>query len=104
MNLGRVIMTLPDRDFDTTESAATWSALLEAGFELNFSTENGVVAECDRFIIATGWRYTFPASDDAVSAYRRMQPTPSFSDPYRTGTLRWATTAPCTFQVGILRG
>ena len=77
----RVLMPLPDRDFDTTESAVTWAALVGAGYQVDFATENGMVAACDRFLIGKGWRYTFPASEEAVTAYRRMEHDPRFQNP-----------------------
>src|ERR1700733_11187828 len=83
MTFPRVVMPLPDRDFDTTESAMTWAALVGAGCQVDFATENGAVAACDRFLVGKGWRYSFPASDEAVRAYRRMERHPRFQNPIR---------------------
>jgi putative intracellular protease/amidase len=77
----RVLMPLPDSDFDTTESALTWAALVDAGYQVDFATETGAVAACDRFLVGKGWRYTFPASEEAVTAYRRMEGDPRFQNP-----------------------
>ena len=35
----RVLLTLPDQDFDVTEVAAPWAVLREAGHEVVFATE-----------------------------------------------------------------
>ncbi|MCE0761440.1 type 1 glutamine amidotransferase domain-containing protein [Pseudonocardia kujensis] len=79
----RIVLPLPDRDFDTTESAVSWAAFVDAGFEVAFATEHGDVGECDPFLLGTGWRYTLPAGPEAVAAYRRMQADPAFLKPIR---------------------
>jgi len=35
----RVLMPLPDRDFDVTEVAVPWRVLSEAGYQVVFATE-----------------------------------------------------------------
>ena len=47
MTRGKVLMPLPDRDFDTTETAVPHRRLMDAGYEVVFTTENGDVAACD---------------------------------------------------------
>ena len=37
----RVLVPLPDADFDTTEVAVPWRLLTEAGHEVVFATERG---------------------------------------------------------------
>ena len=37
----RIWMPLPDRDFDTTETAVPWKVLTRAGCEVIFATEAG---------------------------------------------------------------
>jgi len=48
----RVVMPLPDRDFDPTEAAVTWNLIREAGHEVVFATENGVRPEADPIMIS----------------------------------------------------
>lgn len=44
----RVLVPLPDRDFDTTEVAVPWQRLTDAGHEVVFATEGGGSApRCD---------------------------------------------------------
>jgi hypothetical protein len=59
--------SLPDRDFDTTESSVVWDALDPAGHEVVFATENGAAAECDRHLLGPGWHNTFPAEPAVVA-------------------------------------
>ncbi|MBX3186430.1 MAG: DJ-1/PfpI family protein [Labilithrix sp.] len=49
--MARVLMPLPDRDFDPTESAVPWKVLTRAGHEVVFATEGGAVAACDPLLI-----------------------------------------------------
>ena len=44
----RVLLPLPDRDFDVTEVAAPWAVLREAGHEVVFATEKaGTIPAAD---------------------------------------------------------
>ena len=44
----RVVMPLPDVDFDTTEVAVPWRLLTDAGHTVTFATEHGGSAPaCD---------------------------------------------------------
>jgi len=47
----RVVIPLPDRDFDTTEVAVPWRVLRDAGHEVVFATERGEVAACDPLLL-----------------------------------------------------
>lgn len=37
----RILIPLPDRDFDTTEVSVPWRLLKDAGHEVIFATERG---------------------------------------------------------------
>jgi putative intracellular protease/amidase len=44
----RVLIPLPDKDFDVTEVAVLWRVLLDAGHQVVFATEDGGnPPECD---------------------------------------------------------
>lgn len=77
----RVVIPLPDRDFDTTEAALSWATFVRSGCEVTFATEHGRVAECDRHLLSGGWFSPLPASRQAVAAYREMIATPQFRSP-----------------------
>lgn len=49
--MARVLLPLPDRDFDPTEAAVPWKLLTGAGHEVVFATERGAVAACDPLLI-----------------------------------------------------
>ncbi|MFC9238081.1 type 1 glutamine amidotransferase domain-containing protein [Streptomyces decoyicus] len=45
----RVLMPVPDRDFDVTEVAVPWRLLTDAGHQVVFATERaGTRPACDR--------------------------------------------------------
>ncbi|SER83391.1 type 1 glutamine amidotransferase domain-containing protein [Lentzea albida] len=47
----RVLMPLPDRDFDVTEVAVPWRLLTDAGHEVVFATERGGPAQADPLLL-----------------------------------------------------
>jgi putative intracellular protease/amidase len=47
----RILIPLPDRDFDVTEVAVPWKLLTEAGHLVVFSTERGEVAAADQRLL-----------------------------------------------------
>lgn len=81
VNAYRVIMPLPDRDFDTTESALSWKTFVEAGIEVTFATEHGAIPRCDPYLLSSGWFNPLPAQGAAVAAYREMLARPEYNRP-----------------------
>ena len=49
--MARVLLPLPDRDFDVTEVAVPWKLLTEAGHEVVFATEHGSAPEADPLLL-----------------------------------------------------
>jgi putative intracellular protease/amidase len=77
----RVVVPLPDRDFDTAESALSWATFVQSGCEVTFATEHGRVAACDQRLLSGGYFNPLPASPQAVAAYREMTSSPQFRSP-----------------------
>lgn len=77
----RVVMPLPDNDFDTTEAAVSWKAFVQGGCEVTFATEHGRVAACDQRLLSSGWFHPLPAHEEAVVAYDEMIQTAAFLSP-----------------------
>jgi putative intracellular protease/amidase len=48
----RILIPLPERDFDPTEAAVSWRILVEAGFEVEFATPRGLPAEADPLMLS----------------------------------------------------
>ena len=47
----KVIIPLPDKDFDTTEVSIPWKHFIEAGLQVTFSTETGHVGQTDQRLL-----------------------------------------------------
>jgi putative intracellular protease/amidase len=77
----RILLPLPDRDFDTTEAAALWDAATSAGHEVVFATEHGAIPTCDPHLLGPGWRNPRPAKPHVVEMYRRMTADPHYFRP-----------------------
>ncbi|MER7556391.1 type 1 glutamine amidotransferase domain-containing protein [Nocardioides sp. NPDC126508] len=77
----RVVIPLPDTDFDTTEAAVSWRRFTDAGFTVTFATETGKVARCDQRLLKSGWFNPLPAGPEARAAYDAMIASPEFSAP-----------------------
>lgn len=95
--MGTVLIPLPDRDFDPTEVAVSWSVLAGDGHRVVFATETGVPGVADD-IMVTGrgldlWSalpvlgsiplvgLALRANTDGRDAYRRMLRSPEFQSP-----------------------
>lgn len=78
----RVLLPLPDRDFDTTEVAVPWQLITEAGHEVVFATENGGAApECDPRLLTGVLFGQFGAEPEPIEFYRRLERDAGFTKP-----------------------
>ncbi len=78
----RLLVPLPDRDFDVTEVAVPWRILRDAGFEICFATEAGGTApQCDPLLLAGVIFGQLGARPEAVAFYREMETDPAFCAP-----------------------
>ncbi len=97
--MARVLIPIPDRDFDPTEVAVTWRVLRERGHAITFATESGAVGRADD-IMVTGrgldpWSAVpvlnrfrlvgnlLGANADGRAAYAAMRDDPKFRAPKR---------------------
>lgn len=78
----RILLPLPDRDFDTTEVAVPWQLLTEAGHSVVFATEKGdAVPQCDPLLLRGVLFGRLGARADAVAAYENLIDAPEFRSP-----------------------
>jgi putative intracellular protease/amidase len=90
----RVLIPLPQRDFDPSEVAVSWSVLRGAGISVAFATPRGTRARADDVIL--GWRGLtvlgpfLRANRTARAAYRRLEKDPAFGAPLSYADLRAA--------------
>ena len=97
--MSKVIIPLPDRDFDTTEVAVPWSALRRSGHEVVFATEHGAVAECDPLLLSGVVFGRLGAGSEAKDLYGLMTDAPEFLSP-----ISWGDVEPSDFDGLILPG
>lgn len=50
--MAKILIPLPDRDFDVTEVAVPWKLAIKAGHEVVFATEAGAKAACDPLLLS----------------------------------------------------
>ncbi len=95
----RVLVPLPDRDFDVTEVSVPWRALTAAGHEVVFATEEGARPEADPRLLTGVIFGQLGAKPDAVAAYRLLERDAAFERP-----LRWRDIDPEAFDALVLPG
>jgi putative intracellular protease/amidase len=78
----KVLVPLPDTDFDTTEVAVPWRLLTEAGHEVVFATENGGSApSCDQRLLDGVLFGKLGAYPEPIEFYDEMTGTAAFQSP-----------------------
>src|SRR3954471_10919683 len=96
----RVLIPLPDRDFDTTEVAVPWRLLTECGHEVTFATEvGGTTPECDPKLLTGVIAGQLGAEPEPIAFYREMAATPDFRSP-----VAWADVEPARYDGPVLPG
>jgi putative intracellular protease/amidase len=81
--MARILMPLPDRDFDVTEVAVPWKLLTEAGHEVVFATEDGATPACDPKLLTGVIFGKLGARPEAIAFYRELEASPAFVNPRR---------------------
>lgn len=99
----KVLMPIPSKDFDPTETAIPWSLLTEAGVTVVFGTPDGIPGQCDERML-TGkdlgvLKGLLAANRAAFAAYNRMATSTEFMKP-----LRWQDLNANDFDGLILPG
>lgn len=80
--MARVLVPLPDRDFDVTEVAVPWKLLVEAGHDVVFATEEGSAAPaCDPLLITGVLFGALGAREEPIAFYRELERAPAFVTP-----------------------
>jgi putative intracellular protease/amidase len=97
--MARVLVPLPDRDFDVTEVAVPWKLLVEAGHEVVFATEAGATPACDPLLITGVVFGALGAREEPIAFYREMEATPAFAKP-----LVWSACHAADFDALFLAG
>lgn len=97
--MARVLMVLPDRGFDPTESAVPWSLLRDAGHDVVFATERGAVPACDPLLLTGVVFGQLGAKEEPRRVYREMTGSPEM-----LGPRSWDTIDPSAFDAMVIPG
>ncbi len=83
--MSKIIIPLPNADFDPTEAAVTWKVLTQNQVEVEFATPDGKPAQCDpRMLTGFGlgvWAPILKANRQGISAYSEMIQDFRFKNP-----------------------
>jgi putative intracellular protease/amidase len=98
----RVLLPLPDRDFDPTEVSVPWRALTDVGHEVVFATEAGKagpVPQCDPLMLSGVVFGKLGALPENVALYRTLENDGAFCAP-----LAYEEIVPSSFGALVLPG
>ena len=96
----RVLIPLPDTDFDTTEVAVPWRLLVEAGHEVVFATERaGIVPSCDPLLLTGVLFGQLGAEPEPKQFYDELTRAPEFNK-----TIAWGTVDVSQYDALLLPG
>ncbi len=96
----RVLIPLPDRDFDTTEVAVPWKLFRDAGIDVVFATENGGVApSCDPLLLTGVLFGQLGAEAEPKRFYEELTRDAAFQSP-----LAWRDLAMSDYDALVLPG
>lgn len=97
--MSRILVPLPDHDFDTTEVSVPWKILASAGHELVFATEKSEKAACDPLLLKGVLFGQLGADREPKKFYGELERDPKFEKP-----IAWASIDPKEFDALILPG
>ncbi|MFI0787107.1 type 1 glutamine amidotransferase domain-containing protein [Streptomyces lydicus] len=96
----RVLMPVPDRDFDVTEVAVPWRLLTDAGHQVVLATERaGTRPACDPRLLTGVLFGALGAAPEPRRFYHRLTASPEF-----TATAGWADLDPAAYDGLLLPG
>jgi putative intracellular protease/amidase len=95
----RVLVPLPDHDFDVTEVAVPWRLLSDAGHEVVFATESGGTPAADPLLLRGVVAGRLGAAAEPRTFYAELLDAPRFRQP-----IAWADIVPGAFDGLMLAG
>jgi putative intracellular protease/amidase len=97
--MARVLLPLPDVDFDPTEVSVPWKILTRAGHDVVFATEKGAKGACDPKLLTGVVFGQLGAKEKTIGIYRELEKDPAFEKP-----IAWDTIDPKSFDALVLPG
>jgi len=95
----RVLVPLPDRDFDVTEVSVPWRLLTRAGHTVTFATEAGATPAADPRLLAGVVFGKLGADPEPKAFYAELAKATEFERP-----MTWGAIAPADFDGLLLPG
>ena len=95
----RVLVPLPDHDFDLTEVAVPWRHLASRGHEIVFATETGQAPQVDPLLVRGVLFGQLGAEPEPRSFYAELESDDRFQTP-----IPWASIDPASFDGLLLPG
>src|SRR3981189_1856724 len=97
--MARVLVPVPDADFDPTESAVPWRVLTDAGHEVVFATEKGAVPACDPLLVKGVVFGELGAKPEPKRLYAEMAASKELRAP-----ITWKEIDPSAYDALVLPG
>lgn len=97
--MARILVPLPDHDFDVTEVAVPWKLFTEAGHEVVFATEAGAKPAADPLLLTGVLFGQLGAEPEPKSFYRELEGAAAFERP-----IAWSAIDPSAFDALVLPG
>ncbi len=97
--MARVLVPVPDRDFDPTEAAVPWKLLRNAGHDVVFATERGAVPACDPLLVKGVMFGELGAKPEPKSFYAEMVASKELRTP-----ITWQSIDPGAYDALLLPG
>ncbi len=98
--MARILIPLPDLDFDTTEVAVPWRLFRDAGHQVVFATERGgSPPACDPLLLRGVLFGQLGADPEPRRFYAELAGSPEFRAP-----LAWSVMVPSEFDALVLPG
>lgn len=95
----RILIPLPDRDFDVTEVAVPWRLLTNAGHQVVFATEKGKHPAADPLLLTGVIFGQLGAAPEPKHFYEQMQQSPELQHP-----ITWDAIVPEQYDGLVLPG
>jgi len=97
--MARILIPLPDTDFDPTEAAVPWRLLTDAGHAVSFATERATAASCDPLLLTGVVFGRLGADAGARDCYQQMSTSAEFKRP-----IAWREIVAAQFDALLLPG
>ncbi len=79
----KILIPLPNNDFDTTEVAVPWKLFSQKKYEITFATENGNRAYCDPKLLTGVIFGQLGAEKEALQFYKELEQNENFLHPIK---------------------